>query len=659
MGRPGYTRLFGVPLSPPRDHEKCVVPSFPSGRFYSYLSTVRSSRSSKPSTMALPSSPSFPSFSSSSVSSSMSSPPSHGGVLGHQRSGSDGGQGRNAATEKQGLLSSSRASHSPANRQPCQAAGPSTFAFSPASAYQTRQRLFSQVRACSPGSFSLSHSSLSSSSPSFRCFSPLSAHRAPAADRSFFSRFFSFLPTGSFAKPQHAASPCASPEALAQLGRDSLLPLEEKSEQRPSDVLYVFQRGEFLHALLHTLAGVSGATVAMILVYPLDLLRTEQTVKGIGAGSMREEALLLIRRKGWRGMYRGLTSSLWGVVVSWGVYFFIYSYAKAYLQKRGFTSKGMSSIIIAVAAGICSTIASNPFWVANTRIKLGASRHTTDVWRMLGYILRREGLRGWFAGLLPALMLVSNPAIQFVLYDFLKDTLTAVKEIQASLRAGSPARGERSPQLSVRSLSFPSASSESSLVCRAQPGQALPAVRPLLSGAGKRHAAFSPSLKRSEQTVSITVPQKSEKNTQRTPRGALSGGEAFAIGLIAKLCATLATYPYLVVKTRAQTKLHNVHDNSASFRCLLTILETEGVGGLYTGLQSKLVATLLSSAVMFSVYEKLLPSVEHSLQSLSAPPSASLRMPQFLPFSSVLAKASSPNVARVQHPDSRGRHCGS
>lgn len=31
---------------------------------------------------------------------------------------------------------------------------------------------------------------------------------------------------------------------------------------------------------------------------------------------------------------------------------------------------------------------------------------------------------------------------------------------------------------------------------------------------------------------------------------------------MAKLCATLLTYPYLVVKTRAQTKLHNVHDNS-------------------------------------------------------------------------------------------------
>lgn len=47
----------------------------------------------------------------------------------------------------------------------------------------------------------------------------------------------------------------------------------------------------------------------------------------------------------------------------------------------------------------------------------------------------------------------------------------------------------------------------------------------------------------------------------------------------------------------------------ASMRSLIMILETEGLPGLFAGLPSKLTATLLSSAIMFTVYEQLLPLV--------------------------------------------------
>lgn len=50
-----------------------------------------------------------------------------------------------------------------------------------------------------------------------------------------------------------------------------------------------------------------------------------------------------------------------------------------------------------------------------------------SVWGMLRSIWKKEGLRGWFAGIVPALILVLNPAIQFFLYDLLKEALTVVK----------------------------------------------------------------------------------------------------------------------------------------------------------------------------------------------------------------------------------------
>ena len=49
------------------------------------------------------------------------------------------------------------------------------------------------------------------------------------------------------------------------------------------------------------------------------------------------------------------------------------------------------------------------------------------------------------------------------------------------------------------------------------------------------------------------------------------------------------------------------------------ILETEGLPGLFAGLPSKLTATLLSSAIMFTVYEQLLPLVVLIFRSLRVP----------------------------------------
>lgn len=89
-----------------------------------------------------------------------------------------------------------------------------------------------------------------------------------------------------------------------------------------------------LQAGLHALAGVAGAVVAMVCVYPLDSLRTVQSVKGVGAGSLRQEAMNILKREGCKGLYRGLRSAVWGVVVSWGVYFFVYIFTKSHLRRR-------------------------------------------------------------------------------------------------------------------------------------------------------------------------------------------------------------------------------------------------------------------------------------------------------------------------------------
>ncbi|CDI84906.1 peroxisomal membrane protein, putative [Eimeria praecox] len=314
------------------------------------------------------------------------------------------------------------------------------------------------------------------------------------------------------------------------------------------------------HAFLHTVAGAAGAVVAMAVVYPLDSLRTIQSVQG---GSAWDVAKLHLRHGGWRRLYRGMKAALAGVVFSWGTYFFVYTLAKQKEKnRRGPKAKTGTNLPMAIGAGICSTVISNPFWVANTRLKVDFSAGTKEqgIFKMLIEILRKEGFRGWLAGIVPALVLVLNPAIQFTLYDHLR-----VKLMQLKQRWRTTSRESSSNSLSSQY------SSTGSLV--------------------------------SDRLLRVRV----------TP------AESFLMGLTAKLAATLVTYPYLVVKTRAQSKVYNVKDYSSSVRSLITILETEGLPGLFAGLPSKLTATLLSSAIMFTVYEQLLPLVVLLFRSLRVP----------------------------------------
>ncbi|KAL8454811.1 hypothetical protein Emed_000062 [Eimeria media] len=306
------------------------------------------------------------------------------------------------------------------------------------------------------------------------------------------------------------------------------------------------------HAFLHTVAGAAGAVVALAVVYPLDSLRTIQSVRG---GTAWDAVKIHLQHGGWRRLYRGMKTAFAGVIFSWGTYFFVYT--------RGPKAKAGTNLPMAIGAGICSTIISNPFWVANTRLKVDFSSKAKErgIFGMLIEILRKEGFRGWLAGIVPALILVLNPAIQFALYDHLR-----AKVVQLKQRWRSPS----------------SHSSSANLL-------------------GSQHGSSGSLM--SERVLSPRV----------TPT------ESFLMGLTAKLVATLVTYPYLVVKTRAQSKVFNVKDYSSSVRSLIMILETEGLPGLFAGLPSKLTATLLSSAIMFTVYEQLLPLVVRVFKPLVVP----------------------------------------
>jgi adenine nucleotide transporter 17 len=89
----------------------------------------------------------------------------------------------------------------------------------------------------------------------------------------------------------------------------------------------------------------------------------------------------------------------------------------------------------------------------------------------------------------------------------------------------------------------------------------------------------------------------------------VSAIQVFLLGAIAKLGATVLTYPLLVVKSRLQAKQTIGLDNSLYYLgtvdAVMKILHYEGVAGFYKGMGTKIVQSVVAAAVLFMIKEEL------------------------------------------------------
>ncbi|KAF7352808.1 Peroxisomal membrane protein [Mycena venus] len=85
-----------------------------------------------------------------------------------------------------------------------------------------------------------------------------------------------------------------------------------------------------------------------------------------------------------------------------------------------------------------------------------------------------------------------------------------------------------------------------------------------------------------------------------TAVAALTDWDFFLLGALAKLIATSSTYPYIVVKSRLQAGHAHALKYKSAIDGLLTILKDEGLQGLYKGIGSKLIQSVLTAAILFA-----------------------------------------------------------
>ncbi|KZV55475.1 peroxisomal nicotinamide adenine dinucleotide carrier, partial [Dorcoceras hygrometricum] len=310
-------------------------------------------------------------------------------------------------------------------------------------------------------------------------------------------------------------------------------------------------------ALINGLSGAGGGIIAQLLTYPLQTVNTRQQTerdqkKEKKIGGTVAQMYQLVKLEGWDRLYGGLAPSLVGTAASQGVYYYFYQIfrnkAEATALERmrkgaGDGSVGMlSSLMVAALSGCVNVLLTNPIWVVVTRMQTHTKKSQPNLSKSLSSeelildaiepppfgtthavqeVYGEAGVLGFWKGVFPTLIMVSNPAIQFMLYESL------VKRLK-----------------------------------------------------------------------------KRRKNNSE-----VTALEIFLLGALAKLGATVVTYPLLVVKSRLQAKQLTSGDKRHQYRgtldAILKMIHYEGFYGFYKGMGTKIVQSVLAAAVLFMVKEEL------------------------------------------------------
>ncbi len=331
-----------------------------------------------------------------------------------------------------------------------------------------------------------------------------------------------------------------------------------------------------------TVSGATAGMVSVLALHPLDVIKTRLQVQdGIDRRAATYRGTVhafrtVVRSEGALGLYAGLSPAVIGSTLSWAAYFGCYNNAKQRYAAM-FEVEHLPShlhLLSAAEAGLVVSLATNPIWVAKTRLQLqrrepsrapegGGARTAGGGAAAAPYrgfvdcitrIARAEGVPGLYRGIAPSLFLVSHGALQFAAYEKLKRWWTA-----AAAAGGDDAVG-------------------------LEPGRA-PGGRPAEPSAfacawlGVASKIFASTVTYPSQVVRSRMQQRGAASD----RGPAGGGE----GAAAAAAGGGGGRPRY----------------SSFARSLADISRREGVAGLYKGMVPNVMRTLPSSGVTFMVYE--------------------------------------------------------
>ncbi|XP_019400532.1 PREDICTED: peroxisomal membrane protein PMP34 isoform X3 [Crocodylus porosus] len=185
-------------------------------------------------------------------------------------------------------------------------------------------------------------------------------------------------------------------------------------------------------SLVHAVSGAVGSATAMTVFFPLDTARLRLQVDEKRKSKTTPAVLLeIIKEEGLLAPYRGWFPVISSLCCSNFVYFYTFNSLKAVWVKGQHSTTG-KDLVLGVVAGVVNVLLTTPLWVVNTRLKLQGAKFRNEEIIPTNYkgivdafhqIIRDEGVLALWNGTFPSLLLVFNPAIQFMFYEGFKRKL--------------------------------------------------------------------------------------------------------------------------------------------------------------------------------------------------------------------------------------------
>ncbi|XP_028843557.1 peroxisomal membrane protein PMP34 [Denticeps clupeoides] len=182
--------------------------------------------------------------------------------------------------------------------------------------------------------------------------------------------------------------------------------------------------------LVHAVAGAVGSVTAMTVFFPLDTARIRLQVDENRKSKSTPVILAEIaKEEGIPALYRGWFPVISSLCCSNFVYFYTFNALKKLVIKSQGRSRPGKDLLIGFISGAVNVLLTTPMWVVNTRLKLQGAKfrneelhqtHYSGILDAFSQIIANEGVGTLWNGTLPSLVLVFNPAVQFMFYEAMK-----------------------------------------------------------------------------------------------------------------------------------------------------------------------------------------------------------------------------------------------
>lgn len=149
---------------------------------------------------------------------------------------------------------------------------------------------------------------------------------------------------------------------------------------------------------MNIIAGLTAGTFAAAVASPTDMLTIRMMANTGKNLTLGETAKVIVRESGWRGLYRGIDTTMVRAAILGGTKMGTYDTTKQQLRKVGWKDGPSLVFTASVITGLATTLTTSPATNARTMIMASPAGTYRGLFDCIGVIVQQQGPLGLFRG---------------------------------------------------------------------------------------------------------------------------------------------------------------------------------------------------------------------------------------------------------------------